>query len=207
MKYILPLIIIAIICLLTYSYCLMGDGTIKVRSEKDGNLYNVLESYTTKGGSSFDAANQMSLVNSFILELIGMLEDEYMKGKNPKSKNYIFTERLKSRYRSGILSENAPGDPESITYVYKKGELLKLCMREAETEVGELHSMNLLKFVAMHELAHIGTVEYGHLENFWDNFKFLIVSAKKYELYNPVDYSISPVIYCGLPINNNPYYI
>ena len=66
--------------------------------------------------------------------------------------------------------------------------------------------MNTLTFVALHELAHVATLSVGHTEEFWNNFKFLLQEAKKIGIYNPVNYKKEPARYCGMNIDDNPYY-
>ncbi len=57
--------------------------------------------------------------------------------------------------------------------------------------------------MAIHELAHLATVEVGHTEKFWKNFKWLLQIAEKNGIYNYVDYSSSPQPYCGIVISSN----
>ena len=61
-------------------------------------------------------------------------------------------------------------------------------------------------YVALHELSHIASVSIGHNDEFWDNFKFIIIEAKKIQIYNPVDYKNNNARYCGMNITDNPYY-
>ena len=61
-------------------------------------------------------------------------------------------------------------------------------------------------YVAIHELSHVMTVSIGHNDEFWQNFKFLIIEAKQINIYNPVDYKKQPARYCGTNITDNPYY-
>ena len=73
-------------------------------------------------------------------------------------------------------------------------------------EGNKLIDLNTLTFVAFHELSHIMTTSIGHKQDFWQNFKFLLENAKEANIYKPVDYKKSPKEYCGMTINDNPYY-
>ena len=64
--------------------------------------------------------------------------------------------------------------------------------------------MNTIIFVSIHELAHIMTPETGHTPLFWDNMKYLLEKASSIGIYNPVDYSKDPRMYCGMEINSTP---
>ena len=61
-------------------------------------------------------------------------------------------------------------------------------------------------FVAIHELAHVASEKIGHSNEFWSNFKFLLVNAKEIGIYDPVDYKKKQVNYCGMQISDSPYF-
>jgi hypothetical protein len=50
------------------------------------------------------------------------------------------------------------------------------------------------------------TLSIGHKQEFWQNFKFVLENAKAAGIYHPVDYKKNPKEYCGMEINDNPYY-
>ena len=50
------------------------------------------------------------------------------------------------------------------------------------------------------------TKSIGHKQDFWNNFKFLLENAKTSQIYNPVDYNKNPSEYCGMTLNDNPYF-
>ena len=68
----------------------------------------------------------------------------------------------------------------------------------------ELHDINTIMFVAIHELAHLMTKEIGHTPRFWDNMKYLLEKASSVGIYTPVDYGKNPQVYCGMEINSTP---
>ena len=46
-------------------------------------------------------------------------------------------------------------------------------------------------FIPIHELGHLATEEVGHIQVFWDNFKWLLKIATDHGLYDYVDYSLN----------------
>jgi hypothetical protein len=50
------------------------------------------------------------------------------------------------------------------------------------------------------------TKSVGHVDEFWQNFKFLLQNAEKINIYQPIDYKTKPQSYCGMTISDNPYY-
>jgi hypothetical protein len=50
------------------------------------------------------------------------------------------------------------------------------------------------------------TTSVVHKQDFCQNFKFVLENAKDANIYQPVDYKKAPKEYCGMTINDNPYY-
>ena len=50
------------------------------------------------------------------------------------------------------------------------------------------------------------TTSVGHQQDFWQNFKFVLINAKEFGIYDPIDYKNKPQEYCGMTIEDNPYY-
>lgn len=172
----------------------------------DGNKYMVLSQYHDKD----KAAELISEINIFTLKLIKELKSSYITNPDIESKDYIqgriMTERLIHRYSSKSLRENEPVSPLQTSYTMNKGEIIALCLREKKSGMNRFHSINELKFVLLHELAHIITVEMDHSPLFWKNFKFLLEFCEKNDLYKSSNYEKNNKVYCGLNIEYNPIF-
>ena len=118
-----------------------------------------------------------------------------------KHKDRDGVDRLVSKFNSDIITENIPGSSH-VAYSVNKGDELSICIREKETEKFIDH--NTIIFVSIHELSHIMSESTGHTPEFWDNMKFLLENAIEIGVYNYVDYSNNPIIYCGQEINSTP---
>lgn len=94
-------------------------------------------------------------------------------------------------------------DPFSdfTSYSVNKGEELSLCLTSKKTK--ELHNINLLMYVVIHELAHIACPEIGHGPLFKKIFKKLLEESIKINIYNYEDYNNKPLEYCGMILNSN----
>ena len=112
------------------------------------------------------------------------------------------TIQLKNQFNSRNIIENEPGG-QFTAYSVNKGEQLALCLRDAQTD--EFIELNLVLFVAIHELAHIMTDEIGHPPIFWENMKYLLEQGEQLGIYIPEDYSKHKKMYCGQEINSTPY--
>jgi hypothetical protein len=102
------------------------------------------------------------------------------------------------------FSESAP-DASYTSYSVNKGEKVYMCLRQ-RNEREELVDENVITFVGLHELAHIGTADVGHTPNFWNNFGWLLKRAEEIQIYQYQDFSAHPVEYCGIRITDQPTY-
>lgn len=113
------------------------------------------------------------------------------------------TTRLLRRFDPSSIQET--GIYENATsYTVNKGSSMHLCLRQKKTL--RHHDINIITFVAVHELAHIASSGWGHGSEFQKNFKFLLKQAVECNIYTPVDYSTSHQPFCGLTVKHNPLY-
>jgi hypothetical protein len=109
---------------------------------------------------------------------------------------------LVNRFNPDVLSESLP-NTSYTSYSVDKGKKIVFCLRSKDDKA-ELIDMNTIMFVAIHELAHIMTKSIGHTEEFWDNMRYLLKQGIKVGVYQKVDYSKSPVKYCGMLVSSSP---
>ena len=127
---------------------------------------------------------------------------EYVGKNHPDNEG---VQRLVQKFNPQVISETLPTS-EHTAYSENKGEKIAFCLNKKKNDETQLIDINTLTFVAIHELSHIMTESEGHLQEFWKNFKFLLVNAKESGIYNPVDYKKNPEPYCGMDITDNPYF-
>jgi hypothetical protein len=162
-----------------------------VIASKDGNKYCIREREKLD-----QAANLLASVTEKCKEIV-----EYMKKTHPSDPRVI---KLVEGFNPKQISETLPTS-ELTAYSENKGEKIAFCLNTTK-KGNTLIDLNTLTFVAFHELSHIMTTSIGHKQDFWENFKFLLENAKAANIYHPVDYKKDPKDYCGMKINDNPYY-
>jgi len=160
-------------------------------ASKDGNRYCVRERQKLEL-----AANLLAEVTQKMKNMV-----TYMKEKHPDDPR---TKRLVEGFNPKKISETLPTS-ELTAYSENKGEKIAFCLNTTK-EGNKLIDINTLTFVALHELSHIMTESIGHKQEFWQNFKYLLQNAKEAGIYDPVDYKNNPKKYCGMEINDNPYF-
>ena len=140
-------------------------------------------------------------------DVIGKLElfiDKFIAYLDSKSPNDKRVKRLKDRLYD-VKIEESPMEKDVSSYTINKGELISMCVRHKKKNKN-FHDYQTLLFVLIHELAHVASISKGHNREFMTNFKFLLEHAVESKMYYAQDYSNSPITYCGVKVNNNPYY-
>jgi hypothetical protein len=145
--------------------------------------------------------NQASMLLAQIHSNINKLTDYLYKNINNYKDHKKYIINLYERTRYLILKENVPNSSYT-TYTLNKGEEMVCCLRSKKN--GKLHDLNLLMFVAIHELAHIGCPEQGHTALFINIFTFFLKVAIDIKIYNYQDYHTIPTEYCGMELNETP---
>jgi len=162
-----------------------------ILSDVDGEVYCVRERSKLQL-----AANLLATVTQKCVELVN-----YLKQKYPDDPR---VQRLVERFDPTVISETLPTSMHTA-YSQGKGEKIAFCL-DKKKGGNQLADVNTVTFVALHELSHIMTVQVGHPLVFWENFRFLLENAKQIGIIQLVDYKKHPVQYCGMTINDNPYY-
>ena len=160
-------------------------------ASKDGNRYCVREREKLEL-----AANLLATVTQKMKDMV-----KYLKETHPEDPRVI---KLVAGFNPQRVSETLPTS-ELTAYSENKGEKIAFCLNTTK-EGNKLIDINTLTFVALHELTHVMTTSIGHKQDFWQNFKFVLEIAKAANIYIPVDYKSKPQEYCGMTINDNPYY-
>lgn len=138
-----------------------------------------------------EAADLIAQVRQKLITLVNHMYKTYPS--NPK------VIKLKKNFNPDVLKEGID-DPKYTTYTVNKGEEIVLCLRTD----GKLVDINVLTFVCIHELSHIGNETIGHDEPFWEFFKELLLEAINIGVYMKYDYRAQNVKYCGMTITDSP---
>ena len=171
-------------------YIIQKLNKTTVRSTVDNREYEVRDL-----PDKLDAANMLSDISDKLTTLV-----EHVVSNHPNREGI---QQLKRNFNSRNIIENTPGG-KYTAYSVNKGEQLALCLRDAKDDT--FIELNLIIFVAIHEISHVMTDEVGHTKNFWTNMRYLLEGAEKLGVYRPEDYSKNPKMYCGLEINSSPYH-
>lgn len=165
---------------------------IYVKSDIDGKRYLVREMKDKQR-----AANMLARMNKNIKKLVIHLT-KYKDTKYKAHKAHI--EQLERNTRQMEISES-DGESSYTSYSVNKGEQIIFCLR---SKMGErLHERNMVMYVCLHELAHVGCPEYGHTKLFKKIFAFFTNVAIEQGIYKKINFREEPKEYCGLTITES----
>lgn len=162
-----------------------------VISNVDGNKYCVRERKHLN-----HAADLLAKTTHKMKSLVSHMKENYQNNDNVK--------RLVNNFNPKKITETLPTS-EFTAYSENKGEKLAFCLNTSKNG-HKLIDENTLTFIAIHELSHLMSESIGHKDEFWKNFKFLLDNAVNIKIYTPEDYKNNPKKYCGMEINDNPYF-
>lgn len=140
-----------------------------------------------------EAANLLANIKETLLTLITKLRSAYPKDKR--------IQLLQDRFQPEFIRESEPNSQLSSFTIDKSR--ITFCLRSRD-EYQKLVSLNVLVFVALHELSHIMTISVNHSAEFWDNFRFILAHAIYWKIYKPQNFLNNPEKYCGTFITNSP---
>jgi len=160
-------------------------------ASNDGNRYCVRE------------REKMELAANILADVTKKMKD-MVKYLNDNKSDDERTKRLVEGFNPTKICETLPTS-ELTAYSENKGEKIAFCLNKKKNGT-KLIDINTLTFVALHEMSHIATKSVGHGQEFWENFRWMLENAKEAGIYSPIDYKKYPEEYCGMTINDNPYY-
>jgi hypothetical protein len=186
------IILIFVIIFNCYNYYLQNADLLIIEGI-DGNNY-----YVRDIDDKDKAVNILCELRKDLKKLI-----EYIEKNSANDKEFpIYKENInliKNKIDNVVIKET-PKTSSYTSYSVNKGEELFLCIRSKKTN--EIHDINDLLYVAIHEIAHIGCPEIGHTNLFFKINLYLLKKAVEFNLYKYDNYNNKPKEYCGINLNN-----
>lgn len=186
-------ILITIIVIIIYLFLFHNKKNVVLVEGRDKNKYLVYN----------DIQKEVSavLLGDVVENMFKLRDYLYLNiDKYPEFTDYIKQLHTNLNKDRSLIYEN---DPKSklTSFSVNKGEEIGFCLKSKKT--GRMHELNLIMYVALHEMAHIACPEIGHGELFKKIFKFLTEIAIEINIYNLDNYESKPVEYCGMMLSSN----
>ena len=196
-----------------------------MKSSVDGMSYRVHPQHKNPEA----AANRLATLNQRLISLMRHLKKKY--GRNAQDLRWRETypnraravDMLLARYNPDNLAENSPLDPSGDSaFSLDKGALVAICLRERDPKLKsclkhgcdvdplkmQLQDLDLVTFVAIHEMGHLSVKDVDHPPVFWSAFKFLLMEAAECGVLSPehTNFARNKITYCGMLVDYNPLY-
>ena len=166
-------------------------NTVEVQSRKDGKIYKV-QNLPDKQ----EAADRISDIKDKLQKLIENYKSDPSAMGDPRVKVLV------GRFNPDNFSENDL-TADTTSYSENKGEKIVVCIRD-KAPPHRFVDENTVMFVLLHEMAHLMSTTVGHTPEFWANFKRILHDAVQCGIYTSVNYTKTPVAYCGMQITDSP---
>jgi len=198
------LLLILLTLMFIHYYNVGQRDMIYVKSDIDSAQYMVRNQKDKK-----QAANMLARLKS---NIHGITQYMNLKLENPKYadqtrykefKPYIL--QLKEKIKNVVVKESA-SNTVYTSYTVNKGEQIIFCIRSKTISTilnsSDIHDLNLIMYVALHEISHVACPEYHHTPLFKKIFKFICEEAIEMGIYKKIEFNITPKEYCGMKIND-----
>jgi hypothetical protein len=189
-------VLFAVLGYLFYMYVHGGPGNLTdVKSQLNGKIYRVQDLPNKQ-----EAAEMLATIHGNLTRLYNFYKQEEY-ASDPPAKLFV------ERFNPQNMMENSMTSSDT-SYSENKGEKIVLCLRDKTSPpTYPLVDLNTVMFVVLHEMAHLMTAELSttsHTPEFWANFRRILQDSERMGIYSPVNYSHSPVSYCGMTITDSP---
>lgn len=186
-------IIIILLLIIVVLFFNTTKGEVKyVTSDIDGERYLVRDLEDKS-----KAANMLARLKKNILKL----KTHLVSNKEQYKEFEEYINQLSQKIKGVEISESSE-DSVYTSYSVNKGEQIVFCLR-SKNRKNRLHDMNLVMYVALHEIAHVACPEFGHTDLFKKIFAFFTKVAIDKGMYTKINFSYDPTEYCGLMITES----
>ncbi len=111
---------------------------------------------------------------------------------------------LRVNNRIGIT----PDGSDTPGFVINKSDAMQLCLTKDNDDFpdkeDDIDDINLATFVLIHEISHLGAIEYQHGEEFISIFTKMLQASIDIGIWKYVDYFENPRMYCDFYVNVTP---
>jgi hypothetical protein len=200
------ILILLLITLFIIIYFRIGNRDMMyIKSDIDHKFYMVRDRKDKKA-----AANMLAIVKQNILGVTKYMSDKLLDPNLSKQPRYIqykpYIEQLKTKIKNVVIRESSANTVHT-SYTVNKGEQIVFCVRSKSLSNSlkktNIHGLNLVMYVALHEISHVACPEYDHTPLFKDIFHFICEEAIEMNIYKKINFNNKPEEYCGMMIRDS----
>lgn len=208
-QYIL-LMMIMTVCFYMTMKMIRERGMVYCRSTVDNEYYLVRDKPDKLGASNLLATLRKNIngITDYMVDRLNNKMKEMAKDEELSYKvNGQYINRLDKLIRGVILMESHENSVYT-SYSVNKGEQIVFCIRSKNisnvlNNTNQIHDLNLIMYVALHEISHVACPERDHTPLFNKIFRFICNEAIKMGIYKRMDFRNNPEEYCGMTITDS----
>jgi hypothetical protein len=129
---------------------------------------------------------------------------------------YVRSKNYPNRQVAGRIEKNwnelkrtnkigvTPTSTDTPGFVINKSDAMQLCLTTSPDKPNDLDELNLNTFVLIHEISHLGAIEYEHGMEFMDVFRKMLRASIDLGIWKYVDYRKNPQMYCNYFVDATP---
>lgn len=129
---------------------------------------------------------------------------------------YVRSKNYPNRQVAGRIEKNwnelkrtnkigvTPTSTDTPGFVINKSDAMQLCLTTSPDKPNDLDELNLNTFVLIHEISHLGAIEYEHGMEFMDVFRKMLRASIDLGIWKYVDYRKNPRMYCNYFVDATP---
>lgn len=97
-----------------------------------------------------------------------------------------------------------PPSTDTPGFVINKSDAMQICLTTSPDKPHDLDELNLNTFVLIHEISHLGALEYEHGSEFMSVFRKMLRASINLGIWKYVDYRKKPQMYCNYFVDATP---
>jgi hypothetical protein len=200
-------IFLLIIVIIVFIVCLnlWNHEMVYVVSDIDNETYMVRDKKDKK-----QASNILATIKKNIYKITDYMVEKVNNKPTAEQPRYIkfrpYIHQLESKIKNVIIKESSENSVYT-SYSINKGEEIVFCIRTKAIDKvitsSDIHDINLIMYVALHEISHVACPEFNHTPLFKEIFNFICTEAVELGIYKKIEFNTQPTEYCGMVITDS----
>ena len=183
-----------VLFLIIFIYIYINYNFVNIKVSKNNIIFSIINE-----NNNILNQNKIDLMTNVINNMYKLKDYLYINiNLYPNYSKYINLLYFNLNKNKTIIHETSFNN-NITSYTINKGEKIFLCIKNNNNN---LHDINIIMYVAIHEMAHIACPTIGHDILFQNIFKFLIKISILINIYKYDNYFINPIEYCNIQLNS-----
>jgi len=201
-------IFVLIICFYIIVKNFKERGMVYCKSVLDDEYYLVRDRKDKTHAANLLATLKKNIygITNYMYDRMKTMDRLTDQDRNRYNVNKPYINQLNEKIRGVVLMESNENSVYT-SYSVNKGEEIVFCIRSKTiTKIlneNDMHDINLIMYVALHEISHVACPEKDHTPLFLKIFNFICNEAVTMGIYKKIDFKNNSEEYCGMTITDS----